>query len=55
VVGPFLLGVGNKWDAAKIEETVKGGFPPNMPAGGGLTKPEDIKAVAAWLAKQKQK
>jgi len=54
-MGPYLLGVGNKHDAAKIEELITAGFPPNMPPGGGLSKPEDIKAVSAWLAKQKQK
>jgi menaquinol-cytochrome c reductase cytochrome b/c subunit len=53
-LGPFLLGIGNKYDAAKLEEVITKGFPPNMPAGGGLAKKEDIKAVAEWLAKQKQ-
>jgi menaquinol-cytochrome c reductase cytochrome b/c subunit len=53
-VGPFLIGVGNKYDAAKLTELITAGFPPNMPPGGGLSKPEDIKAVAEWLSKQKQ-
>jgi len=53
-LGPHLIGIGNKYTAEKLEEVIKTGFPPNMPANGGLAKPEDIKAVSAWLAKQKQ-
>lgn len=54
-IGPFLVGVGNKMDEAKLVDTITKGFPPNMPPKGGLSKDEDVKAVAAWLAKQKQK
>jgi menaquinol-cytochrome c reductase cytochrome b/c subunit len=54
-MGPYLLGVGNKYDAAKLEEVITKGFPPNMPPGGGLADKQKIKQVAEWLAKQKQK
>lgn len=54
-IGPFLLGVGNKYDPVKLEETVTKGFPPNMPPAGGLTDPNQVKQVVAWLSKQKQK
>ena len=54
-MGPMLLGIGNKYDAAKLEEVITKGFPPNMPPKGGLTSYADIKAVSAWLAQQKQK
>jgi menaquinol-cytochrome c reductase cytochrome b/c subunit len=54
-LGPMLLGIGNKYDEAKLVEVITKGFPPNMPPKGGLAKDEDVKAVSAWLAKQKQK
>ncbi|HEU4963256.1 MAG TPA: c-type cytochrome [Bacilli bacterium] len=54
-LGPYLLGVGNKMDAAKLEETITKGFPPNMPPGGGIGDPAKIKTIAEWLSQQKQK
>ncbi|UOF89703.1 c-type cytochrome [Fodinisporobacter ferrooxydans] len=53
-VGPKLLGIGKKFDEAKLEAIIKKGFPPNMPAGGTLTDPNQIKQVAHWLSQQKQ-
>ncbi|MGZ4030982.1 MAG: c-type cytochrome [Tumebacillaceae bacterium] len=54
-IGPFLLGVGNKYAPDKLLATVSKGFPPNMPPAGGLTDQNQIKQVVAWLSKQKQK
>lgn len=53
-LGPYLLGVGNKYDAAGLEAAITKGFPPNMPPGGGLSDPEQIKKVSEWLSLQKQ-
>jgi menaquinol-cytochrome c reductase cytochrome b/c subunit len=54
-VGPQLLGIGNTYDKDKLQETIKKGFPPNMPPAGGLQDPNQLEKVAEWLAKQKQK
>lgn len=54
-VGPALLGIGNKMNAAQLTETITRGFPPAMPARGGLQSDDQVKKVAEWLAKQKQK
>lgn len=55
VAGPYLLGIGNKYDAAQLEEVITKGFPPLMPPGGGITDKAKIAEVATWLSKQKQK
>jgi menaquinol-cytochrome c reductase cytochrome b/c subunit len=52
--GPKLLGIGNKMDEAKLVDFITKGSPGKMPAGGGLTDPNQIKQVAQWLAQQKQ-
>ncbi|MFC4768950.1 c-type cytochrome [Effusibacillus consociatus] len=52
-VGPALLGVGNKYTPEQIQEIIKNGKPPAMPAG--FLQGEDAKKVAEWLSKQKQK
>jgi len=54
-LGPHLIGIGNKQTAEQLEETIKKGFPPNMPANGGLKNADEVKQISAWLAKQKQK
>ena len=53
-VGPSLLGIGNVASASQLQSFItqgKGLMPPN----GGLTDPNQVQQVAAWLAKQTQK
>lgn len=52
VVGPPLYAIGHYWSETQILGFVKqgmGGMPPN----GGLSDPNQVQHVVAWLAKQK--
>jgi len=55
VTGPVLLGIGNVKTEKQLVDLITHGFPPNMPARGGLSSDAQVKEIAAWLAKQKQK
>jgi menaquinol-cytochrome c reductase cytochrome b/c subunit len=52
--GPKLLGIGNKMNETQLLDFITKGYPGKMPAGGGLTDPNQIKQVAQWIAQQKQ-
>lgn len=54
-VGPMLLGIGNKYDVAKLETIVKTGFPDKGMPSGVIKDDATAKQLATWLAKQKQK
>jgi ubiquinol-cytochrome c reductase cytochrome b subunit len=55
--GPDLSAVGQKYDAASIERRIINPVDvkpdAQMPAFGGKLAPEDIRAIAAWLASRK--
>jgi len=59
-VGPKLLGIGNKMNETQLVDYINNpqpvaGYPHIMPPKGGLQADDQVKQVAAWLAKQKQK
>nr|WP_276719024.1 cytochrome c [Kyrpidia tusciae] len=56
--GPKLLGIGGKMNEAQLVEYINNpkpvaGYPSIMPPKGGLQSEDEVKQVAAWLAKQK--
>ncbi len=54
VIGPELLGIGNKASATQLQTVITKGFSPNMPPSGGLSSTQQVKQVAQWLATQTQ-
>jgi mono/diheme cytochrome c family protein len=55
--GPDLSDVGSRFDAAAIERQITNPYIANpdsmMPAFEGLLSPEEIRAIAEWLARRR--
>lgn len=49
---PKLIDIGSRMSEDEIADIIKNGKPPGMP-GGLVSKPEEVTALAKWLAEMK--